>query len=254
MASIRYKERAGARGRRSGFNREQKTAMGSIRYILTGLAVALALAVSVLLIVRNLPGDSPLPPQEQGQQQQEQDQGQAASRQEPSVPLPLPEKPVSPPLAAAPPSVAPPPAAIPPPVPPSAIPGATPEILFTPKPLPAPELIPPSAPPLAAPPVAGEGNNSRGTAGGARLNPTAEHTAKLRYVLLSHSIMQSEAAEFSLRIGGKVPPEVTLTPLPHEVADAIPDYMKYSYVIAQNQIVIVITSRREIDLLIPIPT
>jgi len=54
-----------------------------------------------------------------------------------------------------------------------------------------------------------------------------------------------------LRIGGAVPKEVSLTPLPRDVADAIPGYLNYSYVIAQYQIVIVVTERREIDLLIP---
>jgi hypothetical protein len=266
MASIRYMERGGTRDGPSGINRDCRPAMGSIRYIVAGLAVALALAVSILLIVRNLPGGSPVPPQEQEQQQEPQpreEQQETASREEPSDILPLPEKPVSAPPSAVsppfsvPPPVAPPSAAFPPPAPPSAIPGATPEILFTPKPLPAPELIAPTVPPLATPQVAAPGNNGRTDGkgrGGARLNPTAEQTAKLRYVLLSHSIMQSEAPEFPLRIGGTVPPEVALTPLPHEVADVIPGYMNYSYVITQNQIVIVITNRREIDLLIPIPT
>jgi hypothetical protein len=71
-------------------------------------------------------------------------------------------------------------------------------------------------------------------------------------VLLSHTITQAEAAEFPLRIGATVPPEVLLTPLPRDVADAVPDYTHYSYAIAQNQIVIVVTERREIDSLIPL--
>jgi hypothetical protein len=36
------------------------------------------------------------------------------------------------------------------------------------------------------------------------------------------------------------------------VADAVPGYEHYSYIIAQYQIVIVVTARREIDLVIPI--
>jgi hypothetical protein len=100
---------------------------------------------------------------------------------------------------------------------------------------------PPLTPPLAALPS------------GARLNPTTEQAERLRYVLLSHTIMQSEAPEFPLRIGGMVPPNVTLVPMPREIADIIPDYARYSYVLTQYQIVIVVTERREIDLLIPIP-
>lgn len=84
-----------------------------------------------------------------------------------------------------------------------------------------------------------------------RLRLSPEQAEKVRDVLLSHTIMQSEL-EFPLRIGGSVPPNIDLIPLPREVATAVPGYTNYSYVFTQNQLVIVITTSREIDLLLPV--
>jgi hypothetical protein len=85
-----------------------------------------------------------------------------------------------------------------------------------------------------------------------RLNLTAAQQEKVRDLLLTHSIMQTAAADFPLRQGGTVPESVPLLPVPHELADAIPNFQRYSYVIAQNRIVIVLTDRREIGFLISI--
>jgi hypothetical protein len=78
-----------------------------------------------------------------------------------------------------------------------------------------------------------------------------EQQERIRNILLSHNIMQSPASEFPLQVGALVPPEVELMPLPHEIADAIPNYRGYSYVISQDRIVIVVTEKRAISLLIP---
>jgi len=83
-----------------------------------------------------------------------------------------------------------------------------------------------------------------------RLRLTPDQLEKVRDVLLSHTIMQSEL-EFPLRVGGTVPANIDLMPLPREVAASVPGYTNYSYVFTQNQLVIVITTSREIDLLIP---
>lgn len=85
---------------------------------------------------------------------------------------------------------------------------------------------------------------------GSRLRLTPEQAEKVRDVLLSHTIMQSEH-EFPIRVGGTVPQNIELTPLPREVANAVPGYTNYSYVFTQNQLVIVVTTSRQIDLLIP---
>ena len=96
----------------------------------------------------------------------------------------------------------------------------------------------------------GAGQPGGGELAGARLNLSAEQQEKIRYVLLSHNIVQSDTAGFTLQIGGVVPQNVPLTPLPHEVADAVPNYRAYSYVIAQDRIAIVANGRREIGFLI----
>ena len=83
-----------------------------------------------------------------------------------------------------------------------------------------------------------------------RLQLSTEQQDKVRYVLLSHNIVQSDTAGFTLQLGVVVPQNVPLTPLPHEVADAVPNYRAYSYVIAQDRIAIVGNGRREIGFLI----
>jgi hypothetical protein len=84
------------------------------------------------------------------------------------------------------------------------------------------------------------------------LNLTAAQQAKVRDLLLTHTIMQAAAPDFPLQQGATVPENVPLLPVPHELADAIPNFQRYSYVIAQDRIVIVATERREIRFLISI--
>ncbi|MCC6947101.1 MAG: hypothetical protein IT539_04965 [Bradyrhizobiaceae bacterium] len=87
---------------------------------------------------------------------------------------------------------------------------------------------------------------------GTRLTLTAQQSERVRYVLLSHNIMQVEASDLPLRVGGVVPPNVPLLPFPIEMADVVPAYAQYSYVMAQNQIAIVSNASRRIDVVIPI--
>ncbi len=86
-----------------------------------------------------------------------------------------------------------------------------------------------------------------------RLDLTPEEIERVRYVLLTHNIMQLEETDFPLRVGASVPEGVVLTPLPIELAKLVPDYSYYSYAISRNQIAIVVTESREIKLLIPVP-
>lgn len=95
-------------------------------------------------------------------------------------------------------------------------------------------------------PAAGESK-----AGGSLLALTAEEKEKVRNIIRSYSLVPSDAGKFPLRLGASVPANVPLKPLPPEVAKIVPDYKNYSYVMTQNQIAIVITEKREIDLLIP---
>jgi len=223
--------------------------MRGIHYFFAGLGVALALTISVALVVRNLPADAPVPEQ------------QETASPEAKADLPPPPEKI---VTAAPPAVTtPPPAIAAPPitVPPPAVTTSPPVVAkpanpFDPESLPSPGYIGPGRPALTPPQATAPSRDrsateSRGVPIGSHLNLTTEQADKLRYVLLTHTIMQSEAPEFPLRIGGNVPPEVSLMPLPREVADAVPGYRNYSYVISQYQIVIVVTERREIDLLLP---
>jgi hypothetical protein len=234
--------------------------MRAVLYFLAGLAIAAALALSVLLVVRSLPDGPTVPPQPETVVPARPDTAQAPAPELPPAPekpvgaAPAPVQPPAPPVAA---PIVVPQAAVPPTiVPPQVLHSQKPRDPFDLESLPSPGYIGPgqqahTAPRAAAPRVESPAPENRAALAAGRLNPTAEQTAKLRYVLLSHTIVQSEAPEFPLRIGGTVPPEVSLMPLPREVADAIPGYANYSYVISQYQIVIVITERREIDLLIP---
>jgi hypothetical protein len=81
------------------------------------------------------------------------------------------------------------------------------------------------------------------------LSPTQEQ--RVRYVLQSHNIIQSEVTDFPLRAGNTLPKDVMLSPLPIELASVVPNYRAYSYVFMQDRIVIVSTSSREIGLVLP---
>jgi hypothetical protein len=206
---------------RLGSTKGMSKRMRQIHYILGGLAVAVVLAVSIALLMRDFPAGSRLAKQDKA----------APQITAPAAPPPSTEQGTEQNTEQA--------------TEQRSIPGD----IFNLKALPSPGYAgsdrPPLTPPLATLPPSAPA--------GARLNPTTGQAERLRYVLLSHTIMQSEAPEFPLRIGGTVPPNVTLMPMPREIADVIPDYARYPYVLTQYQIVIVITERREIDLLIPIP-
>jgi hypothetical protein len=210
--------------------------MRAVHY-LAGSAIAVVFAISVALVVRDFPAGKPAP-------QQAEPPPQAAA---PAAPPAKPEPPVAREPAPIPAEPLPPPAR---PEPPAPVQNARPGNLFDLQSMPSPGYIGPGAPPLQS--RAPEQKDATRSAPRTRLQLTPEQTAKVSYVLLSHTITQTEAAEFPLRVGGTVPPDIVLTPLPRDVADAVPGYEHYSYIIAQYQIVIVVTARREIDLVIPI--
>jgi hypothetical protein len=213
--------------------------MRAVHY-LAGSAIAVVFAISVALVVRDFPAGKPAP-------QQAETPPQASA---PAAPPALPE----PPVAREPAPI--PTEPLPPPVRPEPAPvqNSKPGNLFDLQSMPSPGYIGPGAPPplQSRAPEQKNAARSESSAPRTRLQLTPEQIAKVSYVLLSHTITQTEAAEFPLRVGGTVPPNIVLTPLPRDVADAIPGYEQYSYIIAQYRIVIVVTARREIDLVIPI--
>jgi Protein of unknown function (DUF1236) len=85
----------------------------------------------------------------------------------------------------------------------------------------------------------------------APLNLSPAQQEKVRYVLQSHNILQSEVVDFPLRVGTAIPKEVDLLPLPIELVSVVPNYRNYSYAFMQDRIVIVATNSREIGLILP---
>lgn len=207
-----------------------------MRYVLIGVALAMGFVLSVALVVRSLQAipDAPEPQQ----------------------------------VAAAPAETAPAPAVAeaPAPAPAQPEPPAAPPVRAEPEPQPAKPELPVAAqlpfiqrpepirqqPPVAALQPAPAPQAARpDLAPGARLSLNEEQRGRLRDVLLTHNVMQTETPSAPLKVGATIPEDVVLSPLPIEIADAVPAYSRYSYVIAQDRIAIVRNERREIEALIP---
>ena len=216
--------------------------MGVFRLSLVGLAVAAALAVSVLLVLRNLPPQDPQPTaREEVAVQAEPAPADVPSPEETAsieeaiaAAFALPQQAVAPPVE---PFIAKPAGAQASPyeplvLPPSGLSGGN--IIAR---LPEPESSPRAkrdTVPVEAP-----------------LNLSPAQQEKVRYVLQSHNILQSEVKDFPLRVGNAVPKEVDLLPLPIELVSIVPNYRNYSYAFMQDRIVIVATNSREIGLILP---
>ena len=227
--------------------------MRILRYSLLALAVLAAFAVSVVLVVRSV-SNSPL-----WSARTERAPSAEPPVASPAETAPMPasappaEETAAPPVAAEP----APPAANTPAEPPAGTSDASSERPFSPGSLSAlgtlladrPEMLTLGAPPAAGPQP--ETPASQRTAG-AGLTLTPEQSERVRYVLLSHNIMQVETTGLALRVGGTVPADVPLQPFPIEMADVVPAYAQYSYVMAQNQIAIVANANRRIDVVLPI--
>lgn len=242
-----------------------------MRYFLIGLGIAAALIVSAALVVRYLPdGPEEVAVETRAAPVEESSSRAASPSTEPvetatSKPNGAAENVASdtPPSPAIPPDDSPSVSSnapegeqivaefvptIPPPVPPTEPLEIVPGGILNFRSLP-PEAVAQEKPGQTAARESSLATSSRVASERLRLSP--EQAEKVRDVLLSHTIMQSEL-EFPLRIGGSVPPNIDLIPLPREVAAAVPGYANYSYVFTQNQLVIVITTSREIDLLLPV--
>jgi hypothetical protein len=236
--------------------------MGALKVSLIGLLVAAALAVSVALVIRNLPdGDQPAPPVKEVARTPVPAPAPAAPSRAKSDPaltvdqsripqaedrVPQLDERVAQAEERAPPAAAqaePQPEPAPSPAPFSTMQGRATELLAIP---PAGVLGgPPVQPvPQAATPAA--------VGAGGRLTFSPAQEERVRYVLMSHNVMQTEAPDFPLQLGGVVPETVRLSPLPIEVSDVVPNYRAYAYVISQNRIVIVTADRRTISSVIPI--
>jgi hypothetical protein len=219
----------------------------ALQFSAIGMAVLAALAMSVLLLVRSFPTDTP----------QQAAQEQTAQEQTASVDLgakegtPRTEEMARPEDAVAEAFAQPQEASTPPPGPFIAKPVGSQRSPYEPL------ILPPTgqsggevtavAREAAPAPAAKDGAGPAGT----RLNLSPTQEQRIRYVLQSHNIIQSEVTDIPLRPGTTLPKEVMLSPLPIELASVVPNYRSYSYVFMQDRIVIVSTSSREIGLILP---
>jgi hypothetical protein len=97
----------------------------------------------------------------------------------------------------------------------------------------------------------GTSPNGESKAGGSILSLSPEEIEKIRRVIASYSIAPPKRANFRMRIGALVPGNVDLKPIPPELKGVIPDHQNFSYVRTPGRIAIVLTDKREIDVLIP---
>ncbi|HEX5778714.1 MAG TPA: DUF1236 domain-containing protein [Xanthobacteraceae bacterium] len=198
------------------------------------------MAISVALVIRNLPDGDPTPAPQAAKAPMPADTPVVAAKPEPApqrvATQPAEEDRI--PQAAAKPEPQPEPQT--PPAPPlSTMQGRATELLAIP---PAGIIGPkPSTPPAVA-----------AIDPGGRLSFSPAQEDRVRYVLMSHNVMQTEAPDFPLQLGGTVPENVRLAPIPIEISDIVPNYRAYAYVISQNRIIIVATERRTISALISI--
>jgi hypothetical protein len=233
--------------------------MRLVQLSLIGLGVLAALVLSVALVLRNLPADPAQAPEPAEQAAPEQAVPEkSATAAEPQEASREPDTASAAPSAAA--ELLPAPPASPPLVEPLvAKPAGSQGSAFDPL------ILPPSG--LSGGTIAALPQSKQNTPQGSQPGAPAERTAslpagarlrlseaqqeKVRYVLQSHNIVQTEA-DFPLNPGTNVPQEVNLSPLPVELANVVPNYRAYSYVFAQDRILIVITNSREIGLILPL--
>jgi hypothetical protein len=208
--------------------------MRALQLSVLALGIAAVLAVSALLVARNLPRGT------------SQDAGRIETAvQDPARPADPPEEHVASIKESIATAFSPPPQAQAP-----AAPVDLPLIT-----LPAGVQKSPTEPLIIAPSGTSEGDAAARGKGPAsavpRLSLSQAQEERVRYVLQSHNIIQSEATDLPLRPGGTVPKEIVLSPLPIELGNVVPDYRSYSYVFIQDRIVIVNTNSREIGLVLP---
>ena len=215
--------------------------MRVIQFSLIALAVAAALAVSVLLVLRNLPPEAV----QQAAREEVAVQPETAPA---DVPTPEDTASIEEAIAAA--FALPQQANTPPSEPFIAKPAGAQASPYEPL------ILPPSGVSgsitIASREVESVSRAKGGTSpAGARISLSPAQEEKVRYILQSHNIVQSEVADFPLRLGSALPKEIDLLPLPMELGGVVPDYRSYSYVFVQDRIVIVATNSREIGLILP---
>jgi hypothetical protein len=110
----------------------------------------------------------------------------------------------------------------------------------------------PASPPPQQPQFLGSGGKAPdGSIPGGSLVALTEHERnKIRDIISAQSITQERTTGFKLVVGAKVPENIPLRSLPPDVVELVPKYKEFGFLLADDRIVIVQRSTREIDTMI----
>ncbi len=75
---------------------------------------------------------------------------------------------------------------------------------------------------------------------------TKERAARIAELLLATATPQTASVSGAVHVGAPLPGEVDLMPLPTTIADLVPEYRDYEYVVVNNQIVFVKPATRQV--------
>jgi hypothetical protein len=88
--------------------------------------------------------------------------------------------------------------------------------------------------------------------GGSLVALTEQERRQIRDIILKQQVAQESRVNFKVMVGAKVPQDVSLRPFPPEVLSIVPRYRDFDFVLANDRIIVVQRSTREIDTMIPI--
>jgi hypothetical protein len=83
-----------------------------------------------------------------------------------------------------------------------------------------------------------------------QLSPDKE--VKLRELVKNAKVDHAARMEFEVKLGAEVPRNLHFYPLPKEVADSVPEYREYFYVVAREQIVVIDPVNYRIVAILPV--
>lgn len=75
---------------------------------------------------------------------------------------------------------------------------------------------------------------------------TKDRAARIAELLMATATPQTASVSGNVHVGAPLPGEVDLMPLPTTIADLIPEYRDYEYVVVNNEIVFVKPSTRQV--------
>ncbi|MCW5682058.1 MAG: DUF1236 domain-containing protein [Xanthobacteraceae bacterium] len=79
----------------------------------------------------------------------------------------------------------------------------------------------------------------------------AEQQDRIRELVRNAKVDHAAKVRFDLRLGAEVPRNLHFYPLPKEVAEAVPEFSNYFYVVAEEKIVVIDPLKYRIVAIIP---